>query len=73
MYILRCCQFLQYSSFINWYFAFIAVSISKFFLPETLAHIPDGIASGIIALMLLFLAGYMLKNKSIAVLFVKND
>ena len=42
--------------------AFIAVSISKFFLPETLAHIPDGIASGIIALMLLFLAGYMLKN-----------
>ena len=42
--------------------AFIAVSISKFFLPENLAHIPDGIASGIIALMLLFLAGYMLKN-----------
>ena len=42
--------------------AFVAVSISKFFLPQTLAHIPDGIASGIIALMLLFLAGYMLKN-----------
>ncbi len=42
--------------------AFIAVSISKFFLPENLAHIPDGVASGIIALMLLFLAGYMLKN-----------
>lgn len=42
--------------------AFIAVSISKFLLPESLAHIPDGIASGIIALMLLFLAGYMLKN-----------
>lgn len=42
--------------------AFIAVSISKFFLPQNLAHIPDGIASGIIALMLLFLAGYMLKN-----------
>ena len=42
--------------------AFVAVTISKFFLPETLAHIPDGIASGIIALMLLFLAGYMLKN-----------
>lgn len=42
--------------------AFIAVSISKFILPENLAHIPDGIASGIIALMLLFLAGYMLKN-----------
>ena len=37
--------------------AFIAVSISKFLLPDTLAHIPDGIASGIIALMLLFLAG----------------
>ena len=42
--------------------AFIAVSISKFMLPPYLAHIPDGIASGIIALMLLFLAGYMLKN-----------
>lgn len=42
--------------------AFIAVSISKFMLPPSLAHIPDGIASGIIALMLLFLAGYMLKN-----------
>ena len=42
--------------------AFIAVTISKFMLPENLAHIPDGIASGIIALMLLFLAGYMLKN-----------
>ncbi len=42
--------------------AFIAVSISKFLLPENLAHIPDGIASGIIALMLLFLACYMLKN-----------
>ncbi len=42
--------------------AFVAVTISKFMLPENLAHIPDGIASGIIALMLLFLAGYMLKN-----------
>lgn len=42
--------------------AFVAVTISKFFLPQELAHIPDGIASGIIALMLLFLAGYMLKN-----------
>ena len=42
--------------------AFIAVSISKFMLPPNLAHIPDGIASGIIALLLLFLAGYMLKN-----------
>ncbi len=42
--------------------AFIAVSISKFILPSHLAHIPDGIASGIIALMMLFLAGYMLKN-----------
>lgn len=42
--------------------AFVSVSISKFVLPTQLAHIPDGIASGIIALMLLFLAGYMLKN-----------
>lgn len=42
--------------------AFIAVTISKFILPPSLAHIPDGVASGIIALMLLFLAGYMLKN-----------
>ncbi len=42
--------------------AFTAVSLSKYVLPDNLAHIPDGIASGIIALMLLFLAGYMLKN-----------
>ncbi len=42
--------------------AFAAVSISKFVLTEDLAHIPDGIASGIIAVMLVFLAGYMLKN-----------
>ncbi|MCD7740042.1 MAG: cation diffusion facilitator family transporter, partial [Candidatus Gastranaerophilales bacterium] len=42
--------------------AFIAVSLSKYILPDNLAHIPDGIASGIIAFMLLFLAGYMLKN-----------
>ena len=42
--------------------AFIAVTISKYFLPIELAHIPDGLASGVIALMLLFLAGYMLKN-----------
>ncbi len=42
--------------------AFIAVSLSKYILPNSLAHIPDGMASGIIALMLLFLAGYMLKN-----------
>lgn len=42
--------------------AFIAVTISKFVLPIELAHIPDGVASGVIALMLLFLAGYMLKN-----------
>ena len=42
--------------------AFVAVTISKYFLPIELAHIPDGLASGLIALMLLFLAGYMLKN-----------
>ncbi len=42
--------------------ALIAVTVSKFILPPESAHIPDGIASGIIALMLLFLAGYMLKN-----------
>ncbi|MBQ9244928.1 cation diffusion facilitator family transporter [bacterium] len=42
--------------------AFVAVTVSKFFLPENLAHIPDGIASGIIALLLLFLAIYMLRN-----------
>ncbi len=41
--------------------AFIAVSVSKL-LPANIAHIPDGIASGIIASLLLFLAGYMLKN-----------
>ena len=42
--------------------AFVAVTISKFVMPERLAHIPDGIASGIIALLLLFLAVYMLRN-----------
>ena len=42
--------------------ALIAVTISKFFLPIEFAHIPDGLASGVIALMLLFLALYMLKN-----------
>ena len=42
--------------------AFIAVTISKFVLPVQYAHIPDGIASGIIALLLLFLAIYMLRN-----------
>lgn len=42
--------------------AFIAVSLSKFVLDESIANIPDAIASGIIALMLLFLAIYMLKN-----------
>lgn len=42
--------------------AFVAVTISKFIMPENLAHIPDGIASGIIALLLLFLAVYMLRN-----------
>ncbi len=41
--------------------AFVAVSVSKI-LPANIAHIPDGIASGIIASLLLFLAGYMLKN-----------
>ncbi len=42
--------------------AFVAVTISKFVLPQHLAHIPDGIASAIIALLLIFLAVYMLKN-----------
>ncbi len=42
--------------------AFIAVFISKYIIPIEFAHIPDGIASGLIALLLLFLAGYMLKN-----------
>ena len=42
--------------------AFIAVSISKFVLEPQYAHIPDGIASGLIALLLLFLAIYMLRN-----------
>ncbi len=41
--------------------AFVAVSISKI-LPDSIAYIPDGVASGIIASLLLFLAGYMLKN-----------
>jgi cation diffusion facilitator family transporter len=42
--------------------AFIAVTVSKFVMPVRLAHIPDGIASCIIALLLLFLAVYMLRN-----------
>ena len=42
--------------------AFISVSISKFAIPAELAHIPDGIASMIIACMLIFMAIYMFRN-----------
>ena len=42
--------------------AFIAITISKFGMPEKLAYIPDAIASIIIGMILLFLAFYLLKN-----------
>ena len=42
--------------------AFIAVSISKFAMPYKYAYIPDAVASIIIGLILLFLAGYLIKN-----------
>ena len=42
--------------------AFISVSISKFVLPLSMAHIPDGIASMLIACMLIFMAIYMFRN-----------
>jgi len=42
--------------------AFIAITISKFFISPAFAYIPDAIASIIIGLMLLALAIYLLKN-----------
>ena len=42
--------------------AFIALTLAKFVMPEQLAYVPDAIASIIIALILLFLAIYLLKN-----------
>ena len=42
--------------------AFIALTLAKFVMPQDLAYIPDAIASIIIALILLFLAIYLLKN-----------
>ena len=42
--------------------AFIALTLSKFFLPENLAYIPDCVASIIIGFILLGLAIYLLKN-----------
>jgi len=44
------------------FIALIAITISKFFIPETLAYIPDAIASIIIGLMLLALAIYLVKH-----------
>lgn len=41
--------------------AFIALTISKFFLPVSQAHIPDAIASIMIGFLLLFLAIYLLR------------
>lgn len=42
--------------------ALIALTISKFFVSESLAYIPDAVASIIIGLILLLLAVYLLKN-----------
>ncbi|MDD3013110.1 MAG: cation diffusion facilitator family transporter [Candidatus Gastranaerophilales bacterium] len=42
--------------------ALVAITISKFFMPQALAYIPDAIASIIIGLMLLALAIYLAKN-----------
>lgn len=42
--------------------AFVAISISKFVMPVSLAHIPDAIASISIGCMLLGLTVYLLKN-----------
>ena len=42
--------------------AFAAVTVAKFVTGPELAHIPDGIASMIIACMLIFMAIYMFKN-----------
>lgn len=42
--------------------AMIALSTSKFLLPIQYAYLPDAIASIIIGSILLFLAGYLLKN-----------
>ena len=42
--------------------AFIALTLSKFVMPASLAYIPDAIASIIIGTILFFLAIYLLKN-----------
>lgn len=42
--------------------AFVALTISKFVMPSSLAYIPDAIASIIIGTILFFLAIYLLKN-----------
>jgi cation diffusion facilitator family transporter len=42
--------------------AFIALTLSKFVMPEKLAYIPDAIASIIIGVILFVLAIYLLKN-----------
>jgi len=44
------------------FIALSAITISKFFVPEKIAFIPDAIASIIIGLMLFALAIYLLKN-----------
>jgi len=50
------------SAFIGVLVALVALSISKFAMPQNIAYIPDAIASIIIGLILLCLAIYLLKN-----------
>ena len=50
------------AAFLGVLVALTSLSAAKFLVPESLAHIPDAIASVIIGLILLFLAIYLLKN-----------
>ena len=48
------------AAFLGVFIAFIALTISKYVMPASLAHIPDAIASVIIGFILLYLAFYFL-------------
>lgn len=50
------------AAFLGVFIALFSLSVAKFAMPDTLAHIPDAIASIIIGCILLYLAFYLLKN-----------
>jgi len=52
------------AAFLGVFIALVALTLSKFVMPQNLAHIPDAIASIIIGIILLCLAFYLLKNNA---------